>query len=41
LDAATGEISKRSVLGRPHEVLEFLEQLPGRVRAVYEAGPTG
>lgn len=41
LDAATGEIAKRTVLGRPHEVMEFLEGLPGRVRAVYEAGPTG
>lgn len=42
IDTATGEITKRTVLGRPcHEVIEFLEQLPGRVRAVYEAGPTG
>jgi len=41
IDTATGEIVKRVVVGRPHEVVEFLEQLPGRVRAVYEAGPTG
>ncbi|MEJ7785564.1 MAG: hypothetical protein WKF96_12235 [Solirubrobacteraceae bacterium] len=41
LDSATGELIKRTVIGRPHEVMEFLEQLPGRVRAVYEAGPTG
>lgn len=41
IDTATGEMSKRTVLGRPHEVMEFLESLPGRVRAVYEAGPTG
>ena len=36
-----GEVTKRTVLGRPHEVMEVLEALPGRVRAVYEAGPTG
>lgn len=41
LDTVTGEITKRTVMGRPHEVLEFLEQLPAPVRAVYEAGPTG
>lgn len=41
IDTATGEIVKRVVVGRPHEVVEFLEQLPGRVCAVYEAGPTG
>jgi transposase len=41
LDTATGEIVKRTVIGRPHAVVELLEGLPGRVRAVYEAGPTG
>ena len=41
LDTATGQVTKRTVLGRPHEVMEVLEALPGRVRAVYEAGPTG
>src|ERR1044072_6294991 len=41
IDTATGEVTKRTVLGRPHEVVGLLEQLPGRVRAVYEAGPTG
>ncbi len=41
IDTATGEIAKRTVLGRPHEAFELLEQLPGPVRAVYEAGPTG
>jgi transposase len=41
VNTATGEVTKRTVLGRPHEVMEFLERLPGRVRAVYEAGPTG
>ncbi len=41
IDTATGEITKRTVIGRPHEVVALLEQLPGPVRAVYEAGPTG
>ena len=41
LDTATGEIVKRTVLGRPHETVGFLESLSGPVRAVYEAGPTG
>jgi hypothetical protein len=27
--------------GRPHEVLAWLLELPGPVRAVYEVGPTG
>src|SRR5437870_12445605 len=41
LDTATGELVKRTVMGRPHEVVPFLEGLEGPVRAVYEAGPTG
>jgi len=41
VDSATGEVMKRTVVGRPHEVMELLEGLPGPVRAVYEAGPTG
>jgi len=41
IDSATGELVKRTVVGRPHAVMELLEQLPGSVRAVYEAGPTG
>jgi len=41
IDTETGEVVKRTVLGRPHAVLELLESLPGPVRAVYEAGPTG
>ena len=41
LDTATGELVKRTQLGRPHEVMELLEGLRGPVRAVYEAGPTG
>lgn len=41
VDDATGEIQKKTIYGRPHEVLPYLESLDGPVRAVYEAGPTG
>jgi hypothetical protein len=40
-DSATGEVATRRVLGRPHEVLDWLLALEAPVRAVYEAGPTG
>ena len=40
-DTATGEVRSRRIAGRPHEALEWLTELPGPVRAVYEAGPTG
>ena len=40
-DDVTGEVSTRRVTGRPMEVLDVLRELPGPVRAVYEAGPTG
>ena len=40
-DDATGEVITRRVSGRPLEVLDVLRELPGPVRAVYEAGPTG
>ncbi len=40
-DSATGELVRRTVVGRPREVMELLDGLPGCVRAVYEAGPTG
>jgi transposase len=40
-DSSTGEVRSRSMPGRPHEVVGWLLQLPGPVRAVYEAGPTG
>jgi transposase len=40
-DGATGEVGSRKIAGRPHEVLPWLLELPGPVRAVYEAGPTG
>lgn len=40
-DDGTGELITRRIMGRPHEVMAFLEQLEPPVRAVYEAGPTG
>jgi transposase len=40
-DSATGEVRSRKIPGRPHEVMPWLLGLPGPVRAVYEAGPTG
>jgi transposase len=40
-DDATGEVVSRRVIGRPHEVLEWLLGLEPPVRVVYEAGPTG
>ena len=40
-DTGTGEVHSRRFAGRPHELLGWLGQLPGPVRAVYEAGPTG
>ncbi len=40
-DSATGEVRSRKFPGRPHEVMPWLMELPGPVRAVYEAGPTG
>lgn len=41
LDQATGELTYRKIRGRPREVIDFLEAVPGPFRAVYEAGPTG
>lgn len=40
-DTETGEVFTRRIVGRPHEVMGWLGELPGPVRAVYEAGPTG
>ena len=40
-DSATGEVRSRVIAGRPHELMAWLLELPGPVRAVYEAGPTG
>ena len=41
LDLATGELRRVRLRVPPGEVVGFLAKLPGRVRAVYEAGPTG
>jgi transposase len=41
LDPATGEIGVSWLRMVPLEVVSFLERLGARVRAVYEAGPTG
>ena len=41
LDLATGELRRTRLRVPPREVVSFLAQLPGPVRAVYEAGPTG
>jgi transposase len=41
LDMATGELRGVKLRMPPVEVVGFLASLPGPVRAVYEAGPTG
>src|ERR671915_640975 len=41
LDPATGEIGVSRLRLAPLGVVSFLERLGARVRAVYEAGPTG
>jgi transposase len=41
LDTATGELRGVRLRMAPGRVVEFLATLPGPVRAVYEAGPTG
>jgi transposase len=40
-DQATGELTTKRVVGRPHELLPVLRAVPRPARAVYEAGPTG
>jgi transposase len=40
-DQATGEVVTRRVVGRPHELLPVLHEIPRPARMVYEAGPTG
>jgi transposase len=37
----SGEVFKAQLAGGPAAAIEWLEGLPGSVRAVYEAGPTG
>src|SRR3954462_4597715 len=41
LDTVSGELRGVKLRVAPSEVVEFLATLPGPVRAVYEAGPTG
>ncbi len=41
LDMSTGELRGVKLQMAPGQVVEFLATLPGPVRAVYEAGPTG
>jgi transposase len=41
LDMGTGELRGVKLRMAPAEVVDFLAGLPGSVRAVYEAGPTG
>lgn len=41
LDMSSGELRGVKLRMAPGEVVEFLATLPGPVRAVYEAGPTG
>jgi transposase len=40
-DQATGEVTTRRVVGRPHELLPWLRDVERPARMVYEAGPTG
>jgi transposase len=40
-DQATGEVSTKRVVGRPHELLRYLREIERPARMVYEAGPTG
>lgn len=37
----SGEVWKAQLPGAPQAAIEWLQTLPGEVRAVYEAGPTG
>ena len=37
----SGEVFKAQIAGAPTAAIEWLQRLPGPVRAVYEAGPTG
>lgn len=41
IDGETGELSRRRLSPDPEEILAWLAGLPGPVRVVYEAGPTG
>jgi transposase len=41
INTDSGELLRRKLRGRPHEVLPWLASLEQPLRAVYEAGPTG
>ena len=41
LDALTGEVWQRKLTPDPTEVLGWVSGMPGPVKVVYEAGPTG
>jgi transposase len=41
VDAVSGEVAVKRILGRPDRVLEWLATLEQPFQAVYEAGPTG
>ena len=41
LERDSGELRVQRLPGRSDAVVEFVESLPGSVRATYEAGPTG
>ena len=41
LDASTGEVWQRKLSPDPAEILAWVQGLPGPVKVVYEAGPTG
>lgn len=41
IDGVTGELDRRRLAPDPAEVFGWLSSLPGPVRVVYEAGPTG
>jgi transposase len=41
LDAVTGEVWQRKLTPDPGDVLSWVSGLPGPVKVVYEAGPTG
>ena len=37
----SGEVFRAQIPGSPLEAIDWMQSLPGPVRAVYEAGPTG
>ena len=41
IDGVTGELGRRRLTPEPAEVFGWVSSLPGPVRVVYEAGPTG